>query len=98
MDLTYHLPEYETPCTIKEVVSSLKAQKLRATHDKQSWGDWINFEGYQTVISIESMNGLTRSATIELSETDPDTLLTKITQAFAKLGWYGIDEDGEYKL
>jgi len=98
MDLVYHLPETSPPSSIKEVVASLNGQKLNARHDKQDWGDWIHLEARQTVISIESMRGLTRSATIELSESDPESLLPKITSAFTKLGWYGSDEDGEYKL
>ncbi len=98
MDTVYHLPEHDPPSTIKEVVSALKSQKLGAVHDKQSWGDWINLDGYQTVISIESMRGLTRSATIELSEDDPEEVELKILAAFRKLGWYSVDEDGEYQL
>ncbi len=98
MDSVYHLPEHETPATIKEVVSALKSQKLGAVHDKQSWGDWIHLEGHQTVISIESIRGLTRSATIELSEDDSEEVELKILAAFRKLGWYSMDEDGEYQL
>lgn len=98
MDTVFHLPEYETPATIKEVVHALKDQKLKAVHDKQSWGDWINLQGCETVISIESMRGLTRSATIELSEKDPEEVEMKIVAAFRALGWYGMDEDGEYQL
>ncbi|MFC4994124.1 hypothetical protein [Rubritalea tangerina] len=97
METRVHLPDSEPPATIREVVSALKKQKLPASHDKQSWGDWINFEGKQTVISIESINGLTTSATIEEAEGE-DTTFTQIIAAFRKLGWHGEDEDGPYPL
>ncbi|MFD2274897.1 hypothetical protein ACFSQZ_00305 [Rubritalea spongiae] len=97
METRVHLPDSEPPATIREVVAALKKQKLIASHDKQSWGDWINFEGKQTVISIESMNGLTTSATIEEAEGEDDILIACIT-AFRKLGWFGEDEDGPYPL
>ncbi|MFT5881783.1 MAG: hypothetical protein ACI9FG_000270 [Crocinitomicaceae bacterium] len=97
METRVHLPDSEPPATIREVVAVLKKQKLVAKHDKQSWGDWINFEGKQTVISIESIRGLTTSATIEQAEGEDDTF-TSIIAAFRKLGWSGEDEDGPYAL
>lgn len=92
------VPEGETPSSITEVVSALRSKGLEPTHDKKSWGDWINLTGHQTVISIESQRGLARSATVELDEGDADDLLPTILAAFAKLGWMGIDEDGPYQL
>lgn len=91
------LPDSETPITIREVVNALKKQKLDAVHDKQSWGDWINFDGKQTVIAIESFNGLTSQATIEVSEGEDD-ILERSLKAFRALGWMGIDEDGPFML
>ncbi len=87
----------EPPATIREVVLALKEQNLAAKHDKQSWGDWIVFEGRETVISIESNRGLAGSATIEEAEGEED-LLGKIIQAFRGLSWEGEDEDGRYPL
>ena len=97
METQVHIPESEPPATIHEVVNALKKQKLPATHDKKTWGDWINFEGKQTVISIESANGLTTRATIEEAEGENDTLVACIN-AFRKLGWHGQDADGPYPL
>lgn len=97
METRVHLPDSEPPATIREVVSALKKQKLPAVHDKQSWGDWINFEGMETVISIESNNGLTTSATIEEAAGE-DEVLIKCINAFRSLGWYGEDEDGPFQL
>ncbi|PQJ29534.1 hypothetical protein [Rubritalea profundi] len=97
METRVHLPDSEPPATIREVVAALKKQKLIAKHDKQSWGDWINLDGLQTVISIESMSGLTTSATIEQAEGEDDTF-SSIIAAFRKLGWSGEDEDGSYAL
>lgn len=97
METRVHLPDSEAPATIREVVAALKKQKLVAKHDKQSWGDWINFEDKQTVIAIESIGGLTTSATIEEAEGEDDVHAACIA-AFRKLGWNGEDEDGPYPL
>ena len=91
------VPEGEPPAAISEVVLSLKGQKLSAKHDKQNWGDWIVFQGKQTVISIESQRGLASSATIEEAEGE-EALAAKIIAAFRDLGWEGEDEDGRYRL
>lgn len=98
METVVHLPESESPCTLREVIDALKSQDLSPRHDQKSWGDWIHFEDYRTVISIESMRGLTRSATIETDEADLNDPTPAILRAFGKLGWYGLDEDGEYPL
>jgi len=98
METLVHLPEFETPSAIAEVLQALKSEKLKPRHDKKDWGDWIHFEGFKTVISIESMRGLTRSATIEYAEGEDDLLEIKMIAAFRCLGWYGTDEDGEYRL
>ena len=97
METQVHIPESEPPITIREVVTALKKQKLEATHDKQAWGDWIHFTDKRTVISIESLNGLTTRATIEEAEGEDDVLVSCIA-AFRKLGWNGEDADGPYPL
>ena len=50
------------------------------------------------MISIESMRGLTTTATIEHAENEPDGLALGLQAAFHKLGWVGVDEDGPYPL
>lgn len=97
METRVILPDSEAPQTIREVVAALKAKKLKPSHQKKDWGDWIVFDGSETVISIESMRGLTSSATIESDEEDWE-FRQSIINAFAKLGWMGEDEDGPYPL
>jgi len=98
METVLQLPDSEDPCTVKEVVDALRKEKLFPRHESKNWGDWIHLEGYRTVISIESMRGLTSSATIEHAEDDADELTPSILRAFGRLGWVGIGEDGEYPL
>lgn len=98
METCLHLPESKPPSSIAEVVHALRNQDFEARHDKKSWGDWIALAGCQTVISIESMRGLARLATIEGSESDDDDVETRILAAFRSLGWFGSDEDGDYPL
>lgn len=98
METILHLPEFEKACSIKQVVSSLHDQGLDPNHDKKDWGDWINLPPNKTVISIASERGLTRFATIEFAEGEDDHLEIPIITAFRELGWYGMDEDGEYRL
>lgn len=98
METCLHLPESESPSSISEVVSALRDQGFAARHDKKNWGDWIALAGCETVISIESMRGLTRMATIEGSDSDDEDVETRILATFRTLGWFGSDEDGEYRL
>ncbi|MGJ8697425.1 MAG: hypothetical protein ACSHYF_14000 [Verrucomicrobiaceae bacterium] len=98
METRVHLPATEKPSSIIEVVAALKEYNLKAVHDKKDWGDWINFEGEKTVISIESERGMSSQATIEYAEGEDDHLEIPIISAFRELGWYGTDEDGEYRL
>lgn len=98
METVLQLPDSEDPCTIKEVVAALKKEKLYPRHEAKAWGDWIHFEGSRTVISIESMRGLTSSATVEHAEDEGDELAPAIFRAFSRLRWIGIGEDGEYQL
>jgi hypothetical protein len=98
MQTVVQTPDNESPCTVSEVVSALRKQKLEPRHEAKNWGDWIHLEGSTTVISIESMRGLTGSATIEHGEDEPTDPRLSIFAAFHQLGWIGIDEDGEYPL
>ena len=85
-------------CKIRDVVAALKAHKVKARHDRQDWGDWIVISGSSTVISIESMNEVTTTATIEHAEDEAKGLSSRINSAFHLLGWVGIGEDGPYPL
>ena len=98
METPLHLPEDETPSSITEVLNALRLQDFEARHDQKAWGDWIQLAGCETVISIESIRGLSRMATVEGSEDDPDDVEPRILAAFGSLGWYGSDEDGPYPL
>ena len=98
METVLHLPETEKASSIKQVVSALHDQGLAPQHDKKDWGDWINLPPNKTVISIASERGMTRSATIEFAEGEDDHLEIPIITSFRELGWYGTDEDGEYRL
>lgn len=98
METVVHLPETDQARSIKEVVSALQDQGLNPKHDLKDWGDWINLPPHATVISIASERGLTRSATIEYAEGEDDDLEIPIISAFREMGWYGSDEDGEYRL
>ena len=97
MEMRVMVREGEPPASIQEVVLALTGEKLSARHDKQNWGDWIVFEGQETVISIESNRGLAGSAVIESAEGEED-LEAGIIRAFRGLGWEGEDEDGRYPL
>lgn len=98
METVLQLPDSEEPCTLDEVIVALRKEKLHPRLESKNWGDWIHFEGSRTVISIESMRGLTTSATIEHDDDDADDLIPAILRAFGSLKWVGIGEDGEYPL
>lgn len=90
--------EKHSPLTIREVLVALKKENLEPSHKAKNWGDWIHLEGCETVISIESMRGLTGTATIEHAEDERADPTQALLRAFHKLGWVGVDEDGEYPL
>lgn len=98
MQTVLQIPEGGVACTIREVVGALKKQKLEARHEAKDWGDWIHLDGSETVISIESMRGLTSTATIEHAEEEANDPRLAIFAAFHQLGWVGLDEDGVYPL
>jgi hypothetical protein len=99
METLLQLSDSSAPSTIKEVLDALKKQHLEPRLESKAWGDWIYLEGYNSVISIESNRGLSSSATIEHAEGEEDgELVQSIYRAFAKLGWHGVDDDGEFPL
>lgn len=97
MEIQLRIPEGEAPATIQEVVCALLEEDLLVRHDKKNWGDWLVFEAAETVIAIESLRGLTSSATIEAVDTEEE-LTERILVSFRRLGWQGEDEDGRYSL
>jgi hypothetical protein len=99
METVVQVPDFIPSSTLVEVLSALRKEHLDPHHESKSWGDWITLECYNTVISIEVNHGLSRSATIEHGEGEEDgEPLASILRAFGKLGWHGIDEDGEFPL
>jgi hypothetical protein len=99
METLLQLPESSPPTTVAEILSSLRKEHLDPRHESKSWGDWIHLECYSTVISIECNHGLSSSATIEHGDGEEDgEPVDSILRAFGRLGWHGIDEDGEFPL
>jgi hypothetical protein len=99
METLLQLSDSSAPSTLKEVLDALKKQHLEPRLESKAWGDWIYLEGYNSVISIESNRGLSASATIEHAEGEEDgELVQSIFRAFGKLGWHGVDDDGEFTL
>ena len=99
METLVRIPEFTTPQTLAQVLASLKKEHLEPRHEHKTWGDWIYLEAYSTVISIEVNHGLSSSATIEHGDGEDDgEPAASILRAFGRLGWFGVDEDGEYPL
>lgn len=99
METLVRIPDSTPPSTLIEVLAALRKEHLDPRHEAKSWGDWIYLASYQTVISIESNHGLTSTATIEHGEGEEDgEPVVSILRAFGRLGWHGIDEDGEFPL
>ncbi|MEI6176748.1 MAG: hypothetical protein WCS43_07645 [Verrucomicrobiota bacterium] len=99
METLVRLPESAPPTTMIEVLNALRREHLDPRHESKTWGDWIYLECYNTVISIEALHGLSSSATIEHGEGEEDgEPIDSILRAFGKLGWYGVDDDGEFPL
>jgi hypothetical protein len=98
METLLHLPDRKAPSSMVEVIQALRERKLEPLHDHKSWGDWIVFPGFETVISIESMRGLARSATIEHADPEETELVNDILAAFGTLGWWGREGDEEFQL
>ena len=88
-----------TPNTLDEVLASLKKEHFEPRLESKAWGDWIYLDGYSSVISIESNRGLSSSATVEHAEGEEDGEFVQcIYRAFGRLGWHGVDDDGEFAL
>jgi hypothetical protein len=99
METLVRLPEDSAPSTVQEVLAALRKEHLEPRHESKAWGDWIYLESYSTVISIESNRGLSSSATIEHGEGEEDgEPVVSILRAFGKIGWHGVDDDGEFPL
>lgn len=99
METLIKLPNDAAPSTVIEVLAALRKEHFEPRHEAKAWGDWIYLETYTTVISIESNRGLSSSATIEHGEGEEDgEPTTSILRAFGRLGWIGVDGDGEYPL
>jgi hypothetical protein len=99
METLLQLSANSAPSTLTEVLDSLKKEHLEPRLESKAWGDWIYLEGYNSVISIESNRGLSSSATIEHAEgEETGELVLCIFRAFSRLGWHGMDEDGEFTL
>ncbi len=99
METLVRLPESAPPTTMIEVLNALRREHLDPRHESKTWGDWIYLECYNTVISIEALHGLSSSATIEHGEGEEDgEPIDSILRAFGKLGWHGVDDDGEFPL
>lgn len=96
MQTVVQAPDPSSPATLGEVLDALKRQRLQPRHEAKDWGDWIHLADRETVIAIESMRGLTTSATVEHAAEGPDD--TAVLRAFHELGWHGVDEDGEFAL
>ena len=99
METLIRLPESHTPSTIAEILDSLRQEHFEPRHEAKAWGDWIYLASYTTVISIECVRGLSSSATIEYGEGEEEGEPCKsLYRAFGRLGWNGIDDDGEFSL
>ncbi len=80
-------------------MEALRKEHLEPRHECQTWGDWLYLYGCRTVLSIECLNGISHAATIEHGENEEEgEPITSILRAFGKLGWHGLDADGEYPL
>jgi hypothetical protein len=99
METFVRVPESSPPSTLAEVLAALRKEHLDPRHEAKSWGDWIYLECYNTVISIEANYGLSSSATVEHGDGEEEgEPIVSILRAFGKLGWCGVDDDGEYSL
>ena len=99
METLIQLPATNAPSTVSEILASLKKEHLEPRHEAKAWGDWIYMEGYTTVVSIECNRGLSSSATIEHGEDEENgEPVASILRAFGRLGWHGMDVDGEFNL
>ena len=99
METLVRLPQSSPPTTLIEVLAALRKEYLDPRHESKALGDWIYLECYDTVISILAISGLSNSATIEHAEGEEEgEPSVSILRAFGRLGWHGVDDDGEFPL
>lgn len=99
METLLQRPENSPPTPIVEILESLRKEHFDARHQAKSWGDWIYLDGYSSVIAIDSNHGLSSNATLEHGEDEEDgEPAASIFRAFGRLGWIGIDDNGEFPL
>ena len=99
METLIQLSDSKAPSTVSEILASLRKEHFEPRHEAKAWGDWIYLDSYSTVISIECNHGLSSSATIEHGEDEEEgEPTTSILRSFGRLGWHGIDDDGEFPL
>ena len=99
METTIKLPDDTPPSAIAEILAVLRKEYLEPRHEAKAWGDWIYLAGYTTVIAIECNHGMSAAATIEHGEGEEvGEPIGTILRAFGRLGWVGIDPDGEFAL
>lgn len=99
METLIKLPESAAPSAIADILASLRKEHFEPRHEAKAWGDWIYLDCYSTVIAIECNHGLSSTATIEHGEGEEEgEPTTSIYRAFGRLGWHGIDDEGEFPL
>ncbi|MCX6877543.1 MAG: hypothetical protein NTW21_27600 [Verrucomicrobia bacterium] len=99
METQLVIPHSAAPSTITQILEALRKEYFDPRHEGKAWGDWIYLYSFRTVISIECVNGISHAATIEHGEGEEEgEPLVSILRAFGKLGWHGLDADGEYPL
>lgn len=99
METQLVVPHSAPPSTLTQLMEALRKEHLEPLHEGRTWGHWIKIYGFRTVISIECTNAISHAATIEHGEDEEEgEPITSILRAFRKLGWHGVDGDGEYPL
>lgn len=99
METQLVVPHSAAPSTITQILEALRKEHLEARHEGKSWGDWIHLYGFRSVISLEAVHGVSHAATIEHGENEEEgEPIASVLRAFGRLGWHGVDEDGEYPL
>lgn len=99
METQLLVPHSAAPSTITQIMEALRKEHFEPHHEAKTWGDWIYLYGFRSVISIEATSGVSHAATIEHGEGEEEgEPLSSILRAFGKLGWHGVDDDGEYPL
>jgi hypothetical protein len=99
METQLVVPHSAAPSTITQIMEALRKEHLEPRHEAKSWGDWIHLYGFRSVISIEATGGVSHAATIEHGENEEEgEPVASVLRAFGRLGWHGVDDDGEYPL